>query len=242
MRRPVRAWTSNARWMRCASCGRMRAAASGSRCASSACSAAQPCARPRASIPARTRASASGNGAMPVRQRPEIEHRAADQQRHACRGRGCRRSPRARRAAKAPGGIRLARVADVDQVMRHGAAFRRRRLRRADVHAPIHVRRVHAHDLERIAPGQRQRERRLAGARRSHQADRVRGTSVARAGHVAARRHRPRRNRRSSSSMRTKDHVGRPCTHWSLRTVRSISRSSAFISGIVRRRLARTAW
>ncbi len=42
--------------------------------------------------------------------------------------------------------------------------------------------------------------------------------------------------------MLTNDQVGRPCTHWSLRTVCSISRSSAFISGTVSRRLARTAW
>ncbi len=31
--------------------------------------------------------------------------------------------------------------------------------------------------------------------------------------------------------MPRKDQVGRPCTHWSLRRVVSISRSSAFISG-----------
>ena len=31
--------------------------------------------------------------------------------------------------------------------------------------------------------------------------------------------HRPRRNNRSSSFMPTNDQVGRPCTHWSLRTV-----------------------
>ena len=35
--------------------------------------------------------------------------------------------------------------------------------------------------------------------------------------------------------------VGRPWLHWSARSVASISRSSAFISGSVRLRLARTA-
>ena len=36
-------------------------------------------------------------------------------------------------------------------------------------------------------------------------------------------------------------HVGRPWLHWSARSVASMSRSSAFISGIVSWRLARTA-
>ena len=50
----------------------------------------------------------------------------------------------------------------------------------------------------------------------------------------------PRRNRRSRSGMRNARQVGRPWLHWSARGVLSMSRSSAFISSIVSRRLART--
>ena len=55
------------------------------------------------------------------------------------------------------------------------------------------------------------------------------------------RAQRPRRNRASSSFSVTCRQVGRPWLHWSLRSVASMSRSRAFISPSVRRRLARTA-
>jgi hypothetical protein len=43
------------------------------------------------------------------------------------------------------------------------------------------------------------------------------------------------------SAMLSCVHVGRPWLHWSARSVASMSRSSAFISGMVSWRLARTA-
>ena len=53
--------------------------------------------------------------------------------------------------------------------------------------------------------------------------------------------HRPRMNNRSSSGSVSWYHVGRPWLHWPARSVASISRSSAFISGIASSRFARTA-
>ena len=60
MVRPLRRYTSSARWMRWASVAWMRAPASGSMPASSACSAAHPCACASAEIPARVASSACG--------------------------------------------------------------------------------------------------------------------------------------------------------------------------------------
>src|SRR5581483_3483077 len=52
--------------------------------------------------------------------------------------------------------------------------------------------------------------------------------------------YRPRRNMRSSSAIGSCTQVGRPWLHWPERSVASISRRSAFISGKVKRRFART--
>ena len=52
----------------------------------------------------------------------------------------------------------------------------------------------------------------------------------------------PRMNRASSSAIPSCVHVGRPWLHWLARSVFSMSRNRAFISGMVRLRLARTAW
>ena len=70
------------------------------------------------------------------------------------------------------------------------------------------------------------------------------GTRGAVGGLSAQRRkvdQRPRQNIASSSRSVTCRQVGRPWLHWSARSVRSMSRSSAFISSCVNRRLARTA-
>ena len=117
VRRPVSSTTSSARWMRWASAGWMRAAASGSRAASSACSAGQPtCARPRVD-PRPDPGVRRGQRRDAPREGAEVEHRAADQQRHA--------APRtdlgdqAQRVAPEPTSrVAVRRVADVDQVVR----------------------------------------------------------------------------------------------------------------------------
>src|SRR5690606_9497725 len=61
------------------------------------------------------------------------------------------------------------------------------------------------------------------------------------AGSERAHAQRPRRNHRSISARPNRVQVGRPWLHWSDRSVASMSRSRAFISGIVSRRFARTA-
>ena len=102
-----------------------------------------------------------------VQQRLEVERRAADEQRRACRG------PRSRGTHSAaplqpPGHARrLPRVEHVDQVVRHPAALVGVRLGRADVHAAIQRHRVHRHDLRAEALGQLDAEGRFARAGRA---------------------------------------------------------------------------
>ena len=67
--------------------------------------------------------------------------------------------------------IRLRRIEDVDQVVRDARAIGGRRLRRADVHAAIHLRGIDGDDLAAEALGERQRERTLARRGRAHQQD-----------------------------------------------------------------------
>ena len=118
------------------------------------------------------------------------------------------------------------RIADVDQVMRHGRA----RSRGDGLAVPMSMPRYTcAESTLTISTGKARGQLRAP-------APSCRCRSVPSAGPhqwpaAADGGHRPRRNRRSRSSMPTNDQVGRPCTHWSARSVVSISRSSAFISG-----------
>ena len=151
-----------------------------------------------------------GQGIEAVEQRLEVQHRAADQQRHAA-ALANRRDRRARVGDEARRRIALGRVDDVDQVVRHGRALGRARLRGADVHAAVDERRVDADDLDRTARrergGDRQRGRALARRRRSGQAEvlgaarahRCRGSRSeqrATGAHRRRRRHRPARSLR----------------------------------------------
>jgi hypothetical protein len=109
-----------------------------------------------------------------IEQRLEIEHRAADEQRDRA-ARADRRDRRVGVGDEARRRIALGRVDDVDQVVRHGSALGRARLRGADVHAAVDERRVDADDLDRPARrergGDRQCGRALARRRRSGQAE-----------------------------------------------------------------------
>ena len=98
----------------------------------------------------------------------EIQHRPTHQQRQFSARVDLADQP-LRVAREVGGTVRLRRVADVDQVVRHGRAFCRTGFRAADVHAAVHQRRVDADDLERDRAGDHQRRRALAGSRRPGQ-------------------------------------------------------------------------
>jgi hypothetical protein len=81
-------------------------------------------------------------------QRPEIKHRAADEQWHPPARVDC--SDRRRRIATEPSGrVGCGRITEIDQVVRHCVEHGPRRLGRADVHAAVDLRRVDADDLDR---------------------------------------------------------------------------------------------
>src|SRR5690606_39768244 len=67
--------------------------------------------------------------------------------------------------------VRFVRLDDVDEMMRHGRAHGRARIRGADVHAAVDERRVHADDLERHVRREIERELGLAASRRARQTD-----------------------------------------------------------------------
>ena len=165
---PVSSNTSSARWMRCASDGARRPAVAGSRRASSACSAGQPSAAARASILERTAASACGSALKPSMS--ALKYSIVPPTKSGSR-------PRARIAAAASSASLRKRAAeyasvgrdDVDEVMGNARACRAIRLRGADVHAAIHLRRIDADDLRVEAARERQRERALARRRGAHQ-------------------------------------------------------------------------
>jgi hypothetical protein len=69
------------------------------------------------------------------------------------------------------GRVGLARVEDVDQVVRQRGTLGHARLGGADVHAAVDQRRIDADDFQRHAFGQRQRDRALAAGGRPGQAD-----------------------------------------------------------------------
>ena len=62
-------------------------------------------------------------------------------------------------------------TANVAKLVRHPAAHVRIGLRGADVHAAVHLRGIHADDLDGQPLGQRERERTLARRGRAHQQD-----------------------------------------------------------------------
>ena len=135
----------------------------GSTAASSACSAGQPARAARASIVGAHRGVGFGQRVEAVEQRLEVEHRAADEQRHRA-ARADRRDRRARVGDEARRRVALGRIDDVDQVVRHRGALGRARLGGADVHAAVDQRRVDADDLDRAARRERGGDRQRGGA------------------------------------------------------------------------------
>ena len=99
----------------------------------------------------------------------EIQHRAADEQRHVAPRIDFTDKPQ-RVGAEIGGGIGVGGVDDVDQMMRRERAFAGGRLRGADIHAAIHQRRIDAHDFDRPARGKGERGGGLARRRRPEQA------------------------------------------------------------------------
>ena len=90
-----------------------------------------------------------GHIVQPLLQRLEVQHAAAHQQRQlAALVDLAYQTPRI--AHKLGCAIRLQRVADVDQVVRHRRAFGQRGFGRADVHAAVDQRRVHTDDFHRV--------------------------------------------------------------------------------------------
>ena len=103
-----------------------------------------------------------------VLERLEVQHRPADEQRNSA-ARANRGNRFDRIGAEPRRRVGFDRIEDVDQMMRHPRARRGVGLRRADVHAAIHLRGIHADDLDREALRERERERGLAGSGRAHQ-------------------------------------------------------------------------
>ncbi len=87
-----------------------------------------------------------------LEQRLEVEHRAADEQRQRA-ARGDAGDQPLGVGDEARRRVRLGRVEDVDQVVRHARALGGRGLGGADVHAAVDERRVDADDLDRPAVG-----------------------------------------------------------------------------------------
>ena len=163
-----------------------------------------------------------------------IEHRAAHQQRQSTSAANLAdQLPRI--AHEAGSGIGLARIDQIDQVMRHGSQLGRGRFGSADVHAAIDQRRVDADDFDLEALGQPHGDCALSRGGRAEQHDRVGCGQVRRPGSIRCQpcrpheAHRPRKNQRSSSAIGTCTQVGRPWLHWSAPGVDSMSRSRAFI-------------
>ena len=106
-----------------------------------------------------------------VEQRLDVEHRAADDDRH--------RSARRDRLDVGGGGLLVAGdgrglgdVEHVELVVRDAAPFAGRQLGGADVHAAVELHRVGVHDLAAEPLGDVERQRRLAGAGRADDRDR----------------------------------------------------------------------
>src|SRR6266568_605948 len=179
-------------------------------------------------------------------QRLEVKHGAPDEQRDPPTR--CDFPHQAQRVFSETGGrIRLGRVDDVDQVVGHRGALRDRGLGRAEVHVAIHLRRVDAHHFERKHAREIEGKPSLTACGRPHQHDRRRrlaGCAVSglqgKGEHLGGCQ-RPRKKSLSRSARLIWYQVGRPWLHCPERSVSSISRSRAFISGIVKARLARTA-
>lgn len=105
-----------------------------------------------------------------VTQGAQVKQRPADEQRQSA-ARANFVDKRAGLARKTSRRVRFRRIQDVDQMMRHDASNRRRRLGRAYVETAIDERRIHADDFERHSLGERKRKLRLTACRRPGEAN-----------------------------------------------------------------------
>ena len=164
--RPVSRITSSARTMRRTLCGSIRAAADRVelRRAPRTPRRRRPGSAVRASSSARSARSSPGKREV-VDDGLHVQAGAADEERAAARAPRCRRPRRAPPPGTRP--TRSPRPASTTSIRWCGTAAARcgRRLRGADVHAPVHLHRVDRHDLD-VAERSRDRERELRLARR----------------------------------------------------------------------------
>ena len=101
-------------------------------------------------------------------QRAAADHRATHQQRNLVLAQDVHHGAD-RIGAPAPGRVAVVRIDEVDQVMRHFRARACVGLRGADVHAAVHLGRVHRHDLEGAARRELERKAGFAARRRPQQ-------------------------------------------------------------------------
>src|SRR6266852_4726238 len=102
-------------------------------------------------------------------------------------------------APEAGGMVALVGADQIQKVMAHGRPLGGRGLARADVHVPVDLTGIRAHDLHGQALAQAHRHRRLADARRPHDHEERRGLY-----HV-------RRSSRLISLSESRETMGRPC-------------------------------
>src|SRR5690606_1120418 len=172
-----------------------------------------------------------------IQQRLEVQHRTADQQWNLFLRNNCRDFP-LRIRTKVGGGVWFGRITDIYQAMRRHGQLGGSWLGGTDVHTAINQRGVYTDNLHRQMLPQGYCQVCLARCGRPHQKDDLRALLVRLLN--VAHSYCPRINIVSRSSSDCSNQVGRPWLHWPLRSVASMSRSKAFISGMVRRRLART--
>ena len=164
---PVCSQTSRARMMRRRSLGCSREAERGSIVARRACRTAEPAAS--ASRCSRSRRARSAGGLeQAVKQRLQIQRRAADEEHGPATPLDVPAAlARLRQPPRDAG--RFPRIEHVDEMVRHATAFVARRLCRADVHAAKKRHGIHRDDFRAQTLGEFQRELGLPGPGRARQ-------------------------------------------------------------------------
>jgi hypothetical protein len=118
-----------------------------------------------------------GRRTQPLEGRPEVEPGAADEERGAGAG-GERWQQRQHRVAIAGGAEALGGVGEIDQVVAHARALRRRRLRGPDVEPAIDLAGIAPDDFGVERLGEEDSDRGLAARRRADERDRGRGGTI----------------------------------------------------------------
>ena len=128
----------------------------------------------------------AGHVVQPVKQCLEVQHGAAHQQRQLAASVDVGDEPRSV-SCKFSRAVGMQRVADIDQVVRHAGQLSRRRLGRADVHAPVHQRRIDADDFDLHHPGNGKGGGCFARCGGARQRNAARGLNAARVRHMLRR-------------------------------------------------------